>query len=75
MINLSHLYSAPELYERLVNSPEYTDTLGGLFDEDEEEKKRRAAMIGNYTQQQQRPSPQFNFGQDRDTNLFDMFYL
>ena len=75
MINLGNLFSAPELYEQLANSPEYSQNLEGLFDEDEEEKKRRAAMIGNYSQQQQRPSPQFSFGMDRDTNNFDMFYL
>ncbi len=74
--NLFTDYSAPELYEQLINSPQYSQGLGGLFgDEDEEERKRRLALIGNYNQQTYDKNPQVNFGIDSESNMFDMFYI
>jgi hypothetical protein len=74
--NLFTDYSAPELYEQLINSPQYSQGLGGLFgDEDEEERKRRLALIGNYNQQTYGKNPQMNFGLEQDSNAFDMLYL
>ena len=76
MMNVWQGLQAPELFERFSNSPEFTDTLSNIFDEDEEERKRRRmALIGNYNQQSQAPNPQVNLGyQERTPNLFNMFY-
>ncbi len=66
-------FQAPALWERLANSPD-TDYLGDIFkDEDEEERRRRMGLLGNYNQQQTSPNPQIN--QERNPNLFDMFYF